>query len=182
MSLPHAAQPGLLSFSLFSNDLALLDEVKAALSVKYGEPIAPVCRYPFVHTPYYEAEMGAGLEKQLVLFKALFPRERLAQAKVDGFEFEKAWSTDGHGLKRRVNLDPGFLALEHFLLLTFKPRAHKIYLADGVYADLQLMYRKESRKYEGLPWTFKDYLGSEVGAYLGRGRALLHAELGALHG
>jgi len=180
VSLPHPAQPGLLTFSIFANEGALLEEATRSLAATYGEPLAPPCVYPFSHTPYYEAEMGAGLEKRLVIFQAPFPREGLARAKIIGFELEKKWSRDGKGLERRVNLDPGFLAMEQFLLLTFKPRAHKVYLEAGVWADLQLLYRKETRRYEGLPWTFKDYLGEEVSRALTRGREHLHAALARL--
>ena len=56
--------------------------------------------------------------------------------------------------KRRINLDPGYLDLSRVVLLSGKEGSHKIYLSNGVWADLILL--KDKRGYRNLPWTFPD--------------------------
>jgi hypothetical protein len=54
-----------------------------------------------------------------------------------------------------LNIDPGYLSLEHVILATTKGYTHRPYLRDGIYADLTLIYQKGS--YRALEWTYPDY-------------------------
>ena len=57
-----------------------------------------------------------------------------------------------------------FSALERFILATGKNFTHRIYLRNGIYADLTLIYQKGA--YRALPWTYPDYLEPELLHYL----------------
>jgi hypothetical protein len=59
-----------------------------------------------------------------------------------------------------VNIDPGYVALEHVVLATTKGYAHRIFLRSGIYADLTLVF--ENGSYRGLPWTYPDYQTQET--------------------
>lgn len=59
-----------------------------------------------------------------------------------------------------MNLDPGLVTPENFILATGKNFSHRIYLRDGVFADLTLVYRKG--EYRALPWTYPDYASREI--------------------
>jgi len=107
---------------------------------------------PFSFTAYYEKEMGAGLFRVWVSFRSVFPRERLKELKVATMGVERDFQ---RGSSRIFNLDPGILTLSHLLLLTTKDYAHRIYLGDGIFCELTLLYRKG--RYEALPWTYPDY-------------------------
>jgi hypothetical protein len=61
---------------------------------------------------------------------------------------------------RRINLDPGLLSMENFVLATTKNRGHRIFLRDGIFAEVTLMYVRG--KFEPLPWTFPDYRSEEL--------------------
>jgi hypothetical protein len=62
--------------------------------------------------------------------------------------------------KRRVNIDPGYICLEHVVLATTKGYAHRPYLREGIYVDLTLIYR--SKSFQSLEWTYPDYRQQEV--------------------
>jgi hypothetical protein len=67
-------------------------------------------------------------------------------------QLEDRFKVDG---KRKLNVDPGYIAIEKVVAASTKNFTHRIYLGKGIYADLQLI-RRENR-YEALPWTFYDY-------------------------
>jgi hypothetical protein len=67
-----------------------------------------------------------------------------------------------------VNLDPGLLTEENFILATGKNYSHRVYLRDGVFADLTLVYRKG--EYLPLPWTYPDYASPAIREFLAQVR------------
>lgn len=107
---------------------------------------------PFTYTDYYKKEMGVDLLRTFVLFGSLKNRESLADIKIATNEIEQALAID---CNRVVNLDPGYIALEHVILATTKGFAHRIYLRDGIYADLTLVFNNGT--YRALQWTYPDY-------------------------
>jgi hypothetical protein len=60
-----------------------------------------------------------------------------------------------HKGRRRVNIDPGYMLRERFVLASGKNFSHRIYIGEGIYADLTLIYQKGS--FKKLPWTYPDY-------------------------
>jgi len=66
--------------------------------------------------------------------------------------------------KRQVNIDPGYISLENFILFTTKNYTHRIYLEQGIFADLTLIYEK--RQFNTLPWTYPDYASLEIREFL----------------
>jgi hypothetical protein len=76
----------------------------------------------------------------------------LAQIKVRTNQIEQHYGRDG---KRSVNIDPGYLLQERFVLASGKNYSHRIYLSEGIYADLTLIYHQG--RFQQLPWTYPDY-------------------------
>ena len=56
------------------------------------------------------------------------------------------------GGKRRLNIDPGYIAQAHLILATGKGFSHRPYLRDGIYADLTLIFQDGT--FRSLPWTY----------------------------
>jgi hypothetical protein len=54
-----------------------------------------------------------------------------------------------------VNLDPGYLSDAHLCLATTKGSAHRIYLGNGIYGDIEFHFRRGG--IEVMPWTYPDY-------------------------
>jgi len=107
---------------------------------------------PFNHTDYYYEEMGSPLFRRLISFVELIFPDELPAIKIKTNELEKAYMIKG---KRQVNIDPGYICAERLVLATGKNYTHRIYLKDGVYADLTLIYQKGN--FNPLPWTYPDY-------------------------
>ncbi|HSO66345.1 MAG TPA: DUF4416 family protein, partial [Desulfatirhabdiaceae bacterium] len=66
--------------------------------------------------------------------------------------------------RRTVNIDPGYLLRERFVLATGKNYAHRIHIGNGVYADLTLLYQNGG--FQTLPWTYPDYAQQNIQKYL----------------
>jgi hypothetical protein len=126
----------------------------------------------FNHTDYYCEEMDSPLNRQFVSYERLISPEELVEIKLFTNQLEKE---SGEQQKRRVNLDPGYLALGNFVLATTKHAAHRIYLGKGIYADLALIYEKGT--YRSLPWTYPDYGSREIIEMMNKLRQNLKAQL-----
>jgi hypothetical protein len=104
-------------------------------------------------TNYYAEEMGKGLLRAWVLFKGLRPLEGLHKIKLLSNEIEDKFSVSG---KRTINIDPGYVTLSNVILFTTKNYSHRIYIGDGIFAEVTLIYSKKEGFIE-LPWTYPDY-------------------------
>ena len=126
---------------------------------------------PFVfnQTSYYEATMGPDLKKQFFAFRDLVSPDSLPAIKLgtNALESELA-GRHGYPEPRPLNLDPGHLSLGKFLLATTKDQAHRVYLRDGIFAEVTLRY--EAGGFEPWPWTYADYRQGCVRAFLQEAR------------
>ncbi|RKX70418.1 DUF4416 domain-containing protein [candidate division WOR-3 bacterium] len=113
--------------------------------------------FPFTATEYYESEMGKGLMRCWLAFLTQFDPEELVELKKRAVAIEVSLSVEG---RRRVNIDPGYLDLKRVVLSTHKDAAHRIYLGDGIYAEVTLIYYNKS--FRPLPWTYPDYRWEET--------------------
>ncbi|MDD3846535.1 MAG: DUF4416 family protein [Syntrophorhabdaceae bacterium] len=128
----------------------------------------------FTHTTYYEKEMGAGLYRFFVLFTPLVERETLPDIKMITNDVEDLFTRDG---RRTVNIDSGYIALEHVILATTKGYAHRVYLGKGIHADLTLIF--SSGTYRALQWTYPDYAEEQTITLFNRWRELCKGSLRA---
>lgn len=146
-------EPALLLVSVLGHDDDQLLAVFPELEKQFGPLDCLTPKLPFDFSPYYEREMGRPLCRRLAVFAEPFHREQLPAVKnlTNSLEGRLA---DPSG-RRTVNLDPGYLAIEHLVLATTKKSYHRPYLGEGIYADLTLIYQHGG--YRALPWTYPDY-------------------------
>src|SRR5690606_29287200 len=125
-------------------------------------------------TKYYAHEMGEeeNLKRFFVVDVTPVSRDEFVPAKLWSTKLEQDHSQND---KRIFNLDIGLINLENFLLATGKPYTHRIYLSQGVYADLTLVFEKNS--YRTLPWTYPDYAHEEKIHFLNSVRQKLKGKL-----
>jgi hypothetical protein len=151
-------KPAKLFMSLIASGDDYLQEGLKDLSSDFGEIDFMSPRIPFHFTDYYTQEMGEDLFRHLVTFKNLISIPLLADVKRSTNRLETKYSTVAGN--RRLNIDPGYICLEHIILATTKGYGHRPYLRDGIYADLTLIYRNKS--FQPLEWTYPDYRQGEV--------------------
>lgn len=155
--------PANLTCSVAYRDAASCEEALALLEKAYGPRDAESEPYDFSSiSSHYDNEMGGPVMKRIVSFDRLFPREGLAAVKLQATSIEQRFAVEGN---RRINLDPGLLTMENFVLATAKNHSHRIYLGDGIFAEVTLLFTRHAT-IQGLPWTYRDYLRDPAAAFL----------------
>jgi hypothetical protein len=161
MSLPQPPQPAKLVIGALLKERALYPAVVAELEAAFG-PMDLVSPWlPFDTTRYYESEMGSPLWRRVAAFKPLVAQERLAEVKLATNALERVRATEG---RRPVNLDPGYLLLERFVLASGKNFTHRIHVGCGIYADLTLVFQRG--EFRALRWTYPDYADHPLRRFL----------------
>ncbi|MED5483433.1 MAG: DUF4416 family protein [SAR324 cluster bacterium] len=128
--------------------------------------------FPFDKTDYYAREMGPELKHCFLSIEGLQSLESAVDWKLKTMEIETRLSLDG---KRRINLDPGYLDFHRVVLLSGKEGPQKIYLRDGIWADLVLL--KDKGEFRELAWTFADLKEGCYNDFLMQVRAEYKAEI-----
>ena len=168
--------------AVLAADARCLEAAGRLVGERWGAPDLVSPRYPFNHTDYYAAQAGPRIIRAFFSFPGGFARELLPARKNESNAMEKelAAALADTGLPRPVNLDPGYLTLEKIVLASCKNFVHRIYLGQGVYGEVTLIYRKG--RFTPTPWTFPDYLSGVYDEYFLEVRRALARELGKGHG
>lgn len=161
MSIPGLPDPAKLVIGFFTAWKELFEPAVRYLTDGFG-PVELVSRwFDFDYTAYYTAEFGSPLFRRMLSFQRPVNQEELAGIKRITNNIEQNFSLDA---KRRINIDPGYMLRERFVLATGKNFAHRIYIGDGMYADLTLLYYDKS--FQTLPWTYPDYAAETMQSFL----------------
>ena len=161
MSLPQEPKPGKLVIGLFMKDRSLFETLAFDLTTEFGALDMVSSWLPFNYTNYYKAEMGEPLFRRLLTFKTLIDQGELASIKIATNRLEESYSQNG---RRGVNIDPGYLVHERFVLASGKNFSHRIYIGNRIYADLTLIYQHGG--FKELPWTYPDYADEPILSFL----------------
>ncbi len=158
MGKPKESKPAKLFMSLIASEDEFLHQGIKDLCLDFGEIDFTSEKLSFCFTDYYAKEMGDNLFRRFITFKTLISIPLLPDIKLSTNRLEEKLAVPvGY---RRLNIDPGYLCLEHVILATTKGYAHRPYLRGGIYADLTLIYRNKS--FQALEWTYPDYRQEEV--------------------
>src|SRR5262245_40910542 len=145
-------KPVKLILATLDGDEAIAIQARGRLSTAFGELDFVSARLPFAATDYYDREMGKPIYRQFYAFAGLIPPETLPAIKLRTLVLENEFAV---AEKRRINLDPGYLDSDKFVLASTKYHGNKIYLGQGIWADMTLHYEKG--KFTALPWSFPDF-------------------------
>lgn len=173
MAKRRQPDPSRLVVAAFSRHPDALTWAQVRLQDVFGplERVSP--DFDFHHTDYYTKSMGAGLKKRLLIFEQLRSSDILPAVKNLTIGMERELSLTGRFPEERpLNLDPGLLQLGRFLLATTKDQSHRIYLRDGIYAEVTLRFVGEA--FEPWPWTYADYREPALQEFLNHARTNLY--------
>lgn len=142
----------LLFCGMMYSDESVFEQAQKMLESEFGSIEKISAPYDFTFTDYYEKEMGQDLKKRFVVFKKPIDRASLADIKIFTNQLEKELSIEG---KRQVNIDPGYVTQAGLVLATTKEFPHRIYLKDGIFGEVTLIFRREGCRH--LDWTYPDF-------------------------
>jgi hypothetical protein len=173
MSTPQRPLPGKLILSVLAAEWdRFWPEVKSTLVEKFGKIDYESEYIPFTETSYYDSELGKPIFRKILAFEKLLEQNRLPEIKLATNILEEAYSREG---KRLFNLDPGFITHERLVLATGKNFTHRVYLDQGIWADLTLIYSKGD--WQDMPWTFPDYAAQKTKTHLRRIRDIYSKQI-----
>ena len=129
------------------------------MMIKKIETLAPIDieseEIPFDFTDYYNEEFGSKLKRKWVSIDKKIPENELVSLKHTTIEWETILSAEH---KRTVNCDPGGISKSRVVLATTKNYSHRIYLGEGIYGEVTLIYK--DKNFKPLEWTYPDYLSN----------------------
>jgi Domain of unknown function (DUF4416) len=176
MAEPQPTVPVLLVVAAFSRHGDALQWVGDRLEQLFGKVALVSPTFEFHQTHYYEATMGAGLLKRFLVFHELIPGDQLADIKRQTNDLEAERTACRRFQEPRpVNIDPGILVLGKFCLATTKDQQHRIYLREGIYAEVTLRF--QAGAFEPWPWTYADYREEGVRSFLKQARNFYRRQL-----
>jgi len=164
--------PVKLVVGMISGRKSLFDAVQRELIVQFGPLDYESALIPWEFTDYYSRELGENLGRKFLSFERLIDPERLARIKSFTNQLEGKFSERG---TRRINLDPGYLDSAKLVLATTKNRDHRIYIGQGIFAEVTLHFRGKS--FRAWEWTYPDYATPEYIAIFNEIRALYREQL-----
>jgi len=134
-----------------------IDYIDNRVQNEFGEIDIVSQSWQFDCTEYYKKEMGPALLRRIVSFmKIIDPSDIVViKHKTNQLEQEITAELRSESTGRAVNLDAGYLTLGQIILATTKSYSHRIYLRDGIWAEVTLYYNKG--RYVPWSWTYPDY-------------------------
>jgi len=139
--------------ALYSNQEYYLKAYRL-LTDAFGEVVMETPPFRWEFSNHYRQEMGEPLYRRFLFFKNLINPDVLSDLKLATNDIERDMSIDG---RRCINLDPGYLTLAKIVLASTKDYSHRIYLKDGIHAEVTLIYSKEAKEYIPNINTYNDY-------------------------
>ncbi|MCY3006380.1 MAG: DUF4416 family protein [Planctomycetota bacterium] len=188
MGLIKKPPPSVRFVAVFSAEDRFLQIALERLQGHWGKIAALGQAFDFVESPYYFktmlvpqpeelAEKSAeelaevrpqSLRKQMALFADPYDPADLAADKLRTNSWEQDWTEElalhHDGSKRLINIDPGYLSMTKLVLASTKNREHRIYLRDGIYAEVTLAFRDQA--WTPMPWTYTDYQRPDILEFL----------------
>jgi hypothetical protein len=164
--------PVKLICGMISSKSELFEQAMQILSQRYGtvdyvSPIIPFSQY----TDYYEPEIGPNLNRQFISFSNLIDPIDIVPIKLATNQIELNFSSPN----RVINLDPGYVSNAKLVLATTKDYQHRLYLGQGIYAEVTLRFRQG--EFKPFEWTYPDYQTPEYLAIFNQIREIYNKQL-----
>jgi len=159
-----AQRPVLLIAAAFSRHKAALDWARARFEAEWGSIALASPAFDHRETTYYEKSMGPDLRKMFFAAERLIDPATLPQLKLQANDWEGSYQQQAmHNEPRPLNVDPGYLTEAKLVLASTKDRDHRIYLSQGIFAEVTLHFARGD--WQSRPWTYPDYQRSDYHAF-----------------
>ncbi len=154
------SQGRLLVYIVHSSLDALADAL-SALEKRFGLVQFETLELPDNKDEFYREEMGENLQRRFFSFERTIGRDAMTNVKSVCHKIESQFAdrVDDYCF-RTVNIDPGILTPSNIVMASHREYNHRVYLEDGVYAELALVWSKG--RYVRLPWTNPDFCHGEA--------------------
>jgi len=170
--------PAKLVFGLLVTSDSVRSQCLDRLTAEFGpfDHLSPV--EPFTFTDYYCDEMGQTIYRQYLSAEGLVDIGDLPGLKhrTNKIEIELAQIDERGRRCRQANIDPGYLTQSKLILASTKDYVHRIYVGDGIFAEVTLFYRRPDG-FQPYPWTYPDYARAEVRGFFGKVRETYRRQL-----
>ena len=162
-------KPAKLIISMISSDKCLFSIYKEVLIKRFGEVDIESNTQSFNFTDYYEGEFGKNLIQKLFSFSTLIRQDELMEIKIitnsveNNFKNGNIKNNIAHH-KRKINIDPGYITLNKYILASTKNGPSRIYLNQGIYAEITLRFINKS--FIPCEFTYPNYKTNEYVNFL----------------
>jgi hypothetical protein len=141
--------------SLFSGVLYHDEDVyikcRAELEERFG-PLSVETQPTPWESDHYKDELGDPIHRRFLFFENPITQDQIKNIKLQTIRMEAEFSDSGN---RRINIDPGYITLAKLVLATTKDYAHRIYLGEGIFAEVTLTFKDGIFEPNG--FTYNDY-------------------------
>jgi hypothetical protein len=175
-------KPAKLIISMFTSDKCLFNLYKEELIKKFGEVDIESNAQPFNFTDYYKEEIGENLIQKLFSFSTLVRQDELTEIKIITNRLENNIIITDKNIKknitrhiRKINLDPGYITLNKYVLASTKNGPSRIYLNQGIYAEITLRFINKS--FVTCEYTYPNYKTNEYINFLNSVRLKYKSQL-----
>lgn len=176
MSAARFIEPVVRFCAVITHHEAAREWAISRLADQWGKATNCSSEIPFEAGGYYTPSMGSGLKKSLIAVAGFADPGRLADWKKETNQWELEYtSACQHEEERPLNLDPGYMTQAKLVLATTKDRDHRLYLRDGMFAEVTLTY--VGKLWQHHRWTYPSYRTAEVAEFANQCRADLRQHL-----
>lgn len=152
MGKPSQPKKVLLFIATLFKDEEAYTQARNILTEKFGQILLESAPRQWNYSQYYTPELGSPLFRRFIFFKNLISEGDIAEIKLQTNQIEGSLSKNE---KRTINLDPGYIGLAKVVLATTKDYSHRIYIKDGIYAEVTLIFKNKS--FQPHINTYRDY-------------------------
>lgn len=140
---------------IYSQEVSLWD-LERELQKHFGiiDRKSPVLDFSAV-TDYYAPEMGSKLFRAWWSLHPLNDPGKLPELKHISNQLEEEFLKSSENSGRIVNIDPGYVNEARVVLASCKDFSHRVYLGQGIYGEVTLIYRGD--RFKPVEWTYPDY-------------------------
>lgn len=166
-------KPAKLIISVIVSDIGLFNLFKEKLIKIFGKIDIESNVQPFIFTNYYENEFGKNLMQKLFSFytpikQSILPKIKRITNNLENNCINEDVIQNKIFFKRKINLDPGYITLNKFILASTKNGPTRIYLSHGIYAEITLNFINKS--FVPCEYTYPNYKTNEYISFLNRVR------------